>query len=481
MICVTGKEATARALAERVEGALRHPGLRSEQLLFEVRLDALERLDDEVFGLVRRFGPQFVACCRPTRQGGWFAGPEADRLDILERAAEAGAATVDLEADLNDDVLRRRAFRGKVLLSWHAFAPEPLGWDRMLEEMARREVKLVKLAAQVEDAADLEPLRQAGKRYPGRAVVIGMGPAGLLSRCRYPAFGAPWTYVRWTRGAQTAPGQLTLEEAVQMGMPSSATQPFVALMGGPQVLGSPGPRVYNRLFRMRGLPWSYVPVITRRLGQSFELLRALGARGLSVTMPHKTEVLALATPDGVAREVGAANSVRFDATGAVCTNTDPSGVREPLREAMALLGEPVKRALVLGAGGAGRAAILACRSLGLAVLAAARDTESAHLGLDAEVHVVPWAERAEADVEILVNATPLSGDASPWPTDRPLHKRVVFDLAMAGGSSKLLAQAVQEGAMALGPEDMWVVQGALQMSWITGTPFDALELKELLP
>ena len=79
-----------------------------------------------------------------------------------------------------------------------------------------------------------------------------MGLAGLLSRCRYPAFGSPWTYVKADEQAGTAPGQLTLAQAREMGLPQTAEQPFFALVGGPQVQHSMGPVVYNRLFRATG-------------------------------------------------------------------------------------------------------------------------------------------------------------------------------------------------------------------------------------
>lgn len=474
MICVTGREPTARALEARLEAVRECPELRGKALLLEVRLDALERLDEEVFGLLRHFAAQVVACCRPERQGGWFQGPERERLEALGRAVEAGVAWVDLEADLSEEELARfpKQPATRRLLSWHDFQGLPARPAELLEGMARRGVDGVKLAARVEDAADLAVLSTAGSGLGLPAVILGMGEAGGLSRCRYRGFGSAWTYVAADEAQATAPGQLGLRQALELGLPGSAEEPFIGLLGGPQALRSPGMRVYNRLFRRRGLPWSYVPVISARAAEAVELARSLGAVGLSVTMPHKRAALELGRPDELALQAEAANSVRFDSGGALCTNTDVEGVAEPLRQALGPGGAMGHRALILGAGGAARSAMLACRSIGLLAVLCARSNG------DSEV---PWELRSEVEASVLVNATPVGGaGASPWPPGRPLRKRVVFDLAMTGERSALLEQAEKEGALALGPEEMWIVQGSRQMSWITGERFSAAELREAL-
>ena len=44
--------------------------------------------------------------------------------------------------------------------------------------------------------------------------------------------------------------------------------------------------------------------------------------------------------------------------------------------------------------------------------------------------------RLDLDVDVVINATPVGGERSPWPSDAPLSARVVFDTAIAAGPSR---------------------------------------------
>ena len=123
---------------------------------------------------------------------------------------------------------------------------------------------LLKLAVQLEDAAQIDALTEAARALPQPCLLIGMGLPGLVSRVRYRQIGSPWCYVAADAALATAPGQLDLEQLRLLGWPETRDQPFFALLGGPQIVASPGPVVYNRLFRQRAWPWSYLPVLTQR-------------------------------------------------------------------------------------------------------------------------------------------------------------------------------------------------------------------------
>lgn len=450
MICVTGAERDLASLSARITSA--------GDSLCEVRADHLDTIDDDLFSLVEREGPRILFCCRAPSEGGAFTGSEADRVALLERAAHAGARFVDIE----HHVPFERFDPSRVVLSWHDFAGAG-ALVEMARALAPRRPGVLKLAVQIEDAAELERLREARALIDGPAVLIGMGRAGLLSRVRYASLGSEWTYVAADRAGATAPGQLDLAEARAMGLPDTRDAPFCALVGGPQVFSSPGPRVYNACYRRRALPMSYLPIITTSLSQTLPLLAKLGLRGASVTMPLKSEALALSTPDPLAAAVGSVNSLRPSAGGWEGTNTDVEGVRAPLAGL-----SPRGTALILGAGGAARAAAHACRGLGLRVIVSARSPR----GPD---EVVPWEDRTRVSHDILINATPIAGDVSPWPDDAPLAP-CVFDLAIAE-DSRLLARARRLGRTAIDARRMWIHQGARQMSWMLDTPFTAEELE----
>ena len=210
MLCLTGNESSVAQLAQRLE---HHAD--DGDLLHEVRLDALQEPVDGVFGLLERFGSRLVACCRPEREGGHYVGAEQARLFLLERIVRAGAAYVDVEADCADAEIARIKAAGsaRLVLSIHDFTGVPADLEQRIWSMSTRGAHVLKAAVTVDDAIDLDRLLtlRANARQP--TLLIGMGLAGLLSRCRYPAFGSPWTYVKADDQAGTAPGQLTLAQA----------------------------------------------------------------------------------------------------------------------------------------------------------------------------------------------------------------------------------------------------------------------------
>ncbi len=446
MLCITGKERRVGALAARVDA---HP-----DRMHELRIDALDQVDDTLWSLVARHGDRLIACCRP---------PTPNRFQLLLRAQQAGARWLDVE----DDVTDLEPFDPtRLVLSFHDLAGT--GGDLVARaRKMRQRAAVVKLAITVQDVAELMRLREVRRAIDGEVVLIGMGAAGLLSRTHYQAFGSAWTYVASTPELATAPGQLDIATAELYGMPDSSEAPFLALVGGPQIAHSPGPQVYNRLFRQRGERYAYLALVTASLERSLPLLEELGAIGLSVTMPLKREAARLTAGD---TDLGAVNTLRRDAQGWRSTNTDVVGVREPLACAAAS-----GRAVILGSGGVARAAWRACEQLGLQPTVAARSPEKATFAES----VVRWEARAETSWDVLINATPIGGDDTPWPTGAALPK-VVFDLAI-GTHSRLLDDARAAGATTLDATDMWVHQGAAQMRFILDTEVDAQDLRERLP
>ena len=98
--------------------------------MHELRLDALDTIDDDVMRLIAQHGPQLLVCCRPERQGGRFSGDEGERLSLLRRAQRS--ARVDVEDDVDD--LSGFA-RERLVLSFHDF--EAMGDASALVARAR--------------------------------------------------------------------------------------------------------------------------------------------------------------------------------------------------------------------------------------------------------------------------------------------------------------------------------------------------------
>lgn len=506
-LCMTGSEADAGELEAR---------LSREADLHEVRLDHLRVVDDRIFDVIRRHGPRLIVACRPARAMGAFRGSEEDRLAILARVAAAGPAWVDLEIEVFEDGPLAKvpggALRGlrdivpvsgpedatarvgatgfpsppRILVSFHsATRCSERGLADLADRLCRVPADAVKVAVGVEHASDLLALRRffgtgskVAARHPTR-VVIGLGDAGLITRARPAFLGSAWTYVASGAGRATAPGQWTLERAVRLRVrESGGLGPFL-LVGGSQVTRSPGTDAYNALFRSRNLPLQYLPLPARSAAEALEGARALGARGLGVTMPLKREILSVLTPaawDRFVTAAGAANTVwRTGLGGAAVFNTDAMAARAALRRAGSLEGAVV---LILGSGGAAAAVGAAARSLGARVVLAARDPSRA---MEACARagdgwsVAPWAARAEVAHDVLVQTTPLRGDdAFPG----PVKARLVVDLAL--GDDSLSARARRGGAETIGGLEFWCLQGAPQMSILTGTPITPGDLARAL-
>jgi 3-dehydroquinate dehydratase type I len=456
VICVTGAERDVGALRQRIE---------ADDAFHEIRADALDT-HDGLLELVRQHGSRVLVCHRPARQGGGYDGDETARLALLRDALDAGARYVDVEDDVAHDFDCSR-----VVMSWHDFGGRADDLVARAKAMRPR-CAVVKLAVHVDDAAELEQLRRVRDAIDGDVVLIGMGAAGLLSRTHYQRFGSRWTYVAADPALATAPGQLDLATATAMNMPASSGAPFVALIGGEQVMFSPGPEVYNALFRQRGLTMSYLSIISTSLERCLPMLTSLGAIGLSVTMPLKSE----ANDFAIDQTLGAVNSLKRTGDTWHGINTDICGVREPLRDA-----EAKGRVLILGAGGAARAAAVACRELELDVTLSARKREQAEAlvrSMGQSVAAIDWNARGGFGADVLINATAVSGDDTPWPND--VMPPLVFDLAISP-RSRLLEDTRAFGSRAIDAMQMWIHQGAEQMRFILGDDVTATELSALLP
>jgi 3-dehydroquinate dehydratase/shikimate dehydrogenase len=494
MICVSGGERTCRDLERRLEDHRHLP-------LQEVRLDLLERVDDEALALLssgpraapRRSGmrqpssPGIVATCRSREQGGGFTGSEAERLALLERALEHQPGYLDLEASAPAEVRRRlyqRRGPTRLILSWHLFEGGPEAAVTALRE-APPEADLLKLACAVEDVADLAPLLRLGQREQRPLLCIGMGLAGTISRVLYGRFGSPWTYVVPDGAEPLAPGQLSLGGALSLRVDRQAELAPIGLLGGLNVTGSPGPRVYNHLFRQHGLPFLYLPVVTLRPREALPLLEQLGFVGCSVTMPVKESVAALIPPDRLqppADALGAVNTIVWDQRGSQRTWT---GMNTDVDALHTLLGERLGRpALVLGAGGAALAAAFVLQRGGSTVTVSSRTLERART-LARRVpgcQVLPWERRGEHPFDVLVNATPVGvdGTSDPMPPNVTWQDRLVLDAVLARRSTPLVQRVREAGGRAIEGREWWLHQGGRQMEALVGRAFTLAEMQEAL-
>ncbi|HEX8582582.1 MAG TPA: shikimate dehydrogenase [Acidimicrobiales bacterium] len=244
--------------------------------------------------------------------------------------------------------------------------------------------------------------------------------------------------------------------------------PVLAAVLGSPVAHSRSPAIHNAAFAATGLPWRFLAVDVPAGGAAAALdaARAVGVRGLSVTMPLKEEVAGLVDDlEPAAARLGAVNCVTVEGDRLAGANTDGDGLVDALRAAGV---DPAgRRCLVLGAGGAARAVVLALATAGAAEVAVAGRTparvEAAAALAGPLGRVAPGADGAAAAADLVVNATPVGMGGDPAvPVDpsalRPAQ--VVVDLVYDPLVTPLLAAAERAGATPVGGLGTLVHQAA---------------------
>ncbi len=268
-----------------------------------------------------------------------------------------------------------------------------------------------------------------------------------------------------------------------MTMPTlSAKTTLVGLIGWP-VSHSVSPAMHNAAFDALELDWRYVPLPVDptqpgAVGDAVRGVRAMGMRGINVTVPHKQAVLPyLDRIAPTAQAMRAVNTIVVEADGSLTgDNTDAPGFIADLREHGV---DPAgMRVLVLGAGGSARAVVYGLAQAGARhITVANRSIDRAQVLLDdlrpllgtttATVVQLPDDVAAAGEgASLIVNCTSLGmtphADTTPWPLELPLHPgQIVYDLVYNPADTLLLRQARQHGARAIGGLGMLIWQGAL--------------------
>lgn len=247
------------------------------------------------------------------------------------------------------------------------------------------------------------------------------------------------------------------------------------------VAHSRSPAMHNAAYAALEMDWNYLalPVEPVLFAETVRALPDSGYRGVNVTVPHKVAALALADEaSAAAREIGASNSLSFEADGRILAeNTDAGGFIDALGE------EPAGRtALVLGAGGAARAIVYALREVGAAEVRVWNRTPERARELAADLGVSAVESPGPAD--LLINSTTVGLDRALPEADAIAAlgltdlepPPIVVDLLYGEGDSPVCAWARRGGAQVFDGLEMLVGQGARSFEGWTGrdAPIDVM-------
>jgi shikimate dehydrogenase len=248
------------------------------------------------------------------------------------------------------------------------------------------------------------------------------------------------------------------------------------------IIGNPvhhtlSPVLHNAAFAALGLNCVYVPLPTTGLAEAVAGLKALGFKGVSVTIPFKEEVLRYVDVlDPVAARIGAVNTLRFGSSEDPAdrrtfgSNTDWVGANRALAEKMELKGG---RVLMAGAGGAARAIGFGLLAAGAEVLLTNRTREKGiELARQLGCAFVEPDALAGIQADALVNATSVgmvpAVEQTPVPAAVLGNFSVVMDIVYAPLATSLLREAREAGCEVIDGLAMLLYQGAAQFELWTG-------------
>jgi shikimate dehydrogenase len=267
-------------------------------------------------------------------------------------------------------------------------------------------------------------------------------------------------------------------------IPFSSKTQLCAVIGNP--LGHTlSPAIHNAAFQALGLDFVYLAFPVEDVKGALSGMRAIeNFRGMSVTIPHKTEVMKyLDEIADVDRSIGSINTVIHENGKLIGLGTDGTGALKALLDNGATVDG--KNVLMLGAGGASRAiSFTLARNTRLAELSILDINAPLLQGLKADLAAGTDAvittgvmngsvlAAAMEKADIIINCTPIGMhpkvDASLIPPELFRPGQVVFDIVYNPLETKLLTEARARGLTVIPGVEMFLNQAVLQFERFTG-------------
>ena len=473
-ICVALGFPTAAQLARAAEKEYK-----DGSTFLEFRLDYLPDPSAglEVIRKVRKSLPDahILATCRHKRASGHYKGDLEQQFAILQNAAAAGAALVDLEiesAELAKPALAALRNAVPLCLSYHDFEKTPV-LDPILRRLKRFPANAYKIATTARKPSDNLRMLQFARAHHGTPLVaFAMSEVGLATRILAPSLGGLYTYAAPFGSGGTAPGQIPAKQLRFLYRCEKLTRHshVYGVIASP-VAHSKSPIIHNRAFQSRRLDAVYLPflVSAEQLGDWMKFAAAQPVAGFSVTIPHKQRILRhLDFVEPQARRIGAVNTVWRKTGKWRGTNTDTEGVLQPLRRHLRLAHSSV---LIAGYGGAARAAAIALSDASAEITITGRNMKTAQsLARVVGGEAVSLKQAAQNRYDALVHATPLGMsprvDECLFPDRLPAG--IVFDMVYNPHETLLLKRAKQQGCVVIPGIEMLLEQAAHQFEIWTG-------------
>ncbi len=478
MICATIGRGRHSSLAEEWAEAAK-----AGVDMVELRLDCLRREPDLKRILKDRPTP-LVLTIRRGVDGGLWRGNEDKRQQLMREAVALGVDYIDIELDVAGKI--RRFGKTKRIVSYHNTKTTPVDIQDIQEQCEEFDPDVVKIATAATTLAEASRVLHLATAAKGPMIPIAMGEIGVFTRILGRKYGAPFTYAGFNPERVFAAGMIpydVLERDYNYRQVDSKSD-IHGVIGDP-IEQSLSPAVHNAAFRALGLNKVMVPFLVPNgeLAAFFRELMWLDLKGVSVTIPHKQDIVPMLQQcEGAVERAGACNTVLIQEAGRrVGYNTDYRAAMESLESAMGGEGteesaSPLldKHVLILGAGGVARSIAFGLARRGAHVTITNRhDDRAARLAEEVGCRAVTWSARASTLADVLINTTPVGmypnlDDTALPPAAFGRSGIVVFDTIYHPENTMMLKLARERGCQTVSGVDMFVRQAAIQFKLYTG-------------
>ncbi len=475
-ICVSVCAQTADELIEQIKSA--------EDLadVIEIRFDCLD--ESELFKALQNL-PQLnnlLVTFRVKSEGGKRDLTLKDRLEFWQNFSHYNKNKdyfVDFEADTS---YFENFVKGKKILSTHYFHKVPKDLNSVFTALSEvGKSSIIKIAVQTNDITDTIPIWQLlnrAKSEKKEIIPIAMGESGKWTRILGLAEGAFMTYASLDSDKETAPGQVTAKDLIEVYRAKEldeSTDVYGILGSNTSV--SMSPYIHNLAFKYHNLNAVFVPLQVHDLNEFIRRMVKpetrkidLNFKGFSVTIPHKQTIIKyLDHIDETAEKIGAVNTVKIIDGKLYGFNTDASGFIEPLKQVYGDLQDT--KVAVLGAGGASKACHFTLTQAGAVVT-----VFDGH-----QVRNSEFKNQSFSDFDILINTTPLGmrgkfEGETPMTGEQMKDAKLVYDLVYIPFQTQFMNEADRVHVPKIGGMAMLVAQALEQQKIWTGL---AAPMKEI--
>jgi 3-dehydroquinate dehydratase type I len=186
--------------------------------LIEVRLDCLMETQN-LQKLASATKLPLIATNKLKSEGGYYAGTEAERQQILFAAADGGFRYVDVDfssPNCSQTVAKLKNLGAAPIVSYHKFdGVLPVSaLERILDEQIAAGAAVCKIVLTAKQIEDNLPVLSFVSFAAAKAklVCFCMGKDGKTSRLLSPMFGAFFTFASLDGGSETAAGQMSIAD-----------------------------------------------------------------------------------------------------------------------------------------------------------------------------------------------------------------------------------------------------------------------------